>query len=319
MDKFKKRYNIQFKSLSGKSAEIDFSAAEAYVAFFLSLKLPEIVEGYTAKDRFNADEFRLFRIENPKNRVTVMAAASQEGEKLPLLMIGAAKDPLSFRANQKMVANMNTQYTSSKKAWMNSNIFETWVKDLNDKMRKKHRKIIIFVDNSPSHKLAKEYSHVRIELMPPNLTSVLQPMDQVISQVKKTYRKKMLRRLMNSLEVHDTVTQALKTIDILDIMRWIEDSWNEVKANISFRYHKFTFNFFRYSPKRSRSVFLALASQKLSTWMSQRNQAVESSLIASKSSSVNRCWTRTNRTSSTMTSSPLNTLTVTPSTRSLIS
>jgi hypothetical protein len=88
LDKFKKRYNIQFKSLSGESAEVDFSAAEAYVN-----KLPEIVEGYAAEDRFNADEFGLFfreipvkslttsrldrrGIKNPKNRVTVMAAAS---------------------------------------------------------------------------------------------------------------------------------------------------------------------------------------------------------------------------------------------------
>lgn len=222
---------------------MDYSAAETYVK-----KLPEIVEGYEPNDRFNADEFGLFfreiltksltasrldrrGIKKPRNRVTVMAASSQEGEKLPLLVIGDAKDPLCFRANRKMVVNMRTKYTSSNKAWVNSNIFETWVKYLNEKMKKQNRKIIVFVDNAPSHKLSKEYSNVRIEFLPPNLTSVIQPMDQgVISQVKRSYRKKMLRRLINSLELHDTVTQSLKTIDILDTMRWLEDSWNEVKA-----------------------------------------------------------------------------------------
>ena len=65
MDKFKKRYNIQFKSLSRESAEVDFSAAEACVN-----KLPKIVEGYAAKDRFNADEFGLFSREIPVKSLT---------------------------------------------------------------------------------------------------------------------------------------------------------------------------------------------------------------------------------------------------------
>lgn len=31
LEKFRKRYNIQFKTLSGESAEIDYAAAEDYI------------------------------------------------------------------------------------------------------------------------------------------------------------------------------------------------------------------------------------------------------------------------------------------------
>lgn len=51
----------------------------------------------------------------------------------------------------------------------------------------------------------------------------------IISQVKRLYRKTLLRRLITGLDFTDSVTEALKSIDLLDGMRWIEAAWNEVE------------------------------------------------------------------------------------------
>jgi DDE superfamily endonuclease len=67
-------------------------------------------------------------IKNSKMRILVMVAASQTGEKLPLLVIGSAKDPLCFKINRNIVKKLKTEYVSSKKAWMTSFLFEQWMK-----------------------------------------------------------------------------------------------------------------------------------------------------------------------------------------------
>lgn len=124
--------------------------------------------------------------------------------------------------------SLTTQYVSSKKGWMTSFLFEDWIEKLNARMVKNNRKIIMFVDNAPSHKISKNFSNVHLEFLPPNLTSVIQPMDQgIISQIKRLYRKDLLRRLIADIEFTNQVTEAVKKIDVLDAMRWLEAAWKQ--------------------------------------------------------------------------------------------
>lgn len=93
-----------------------------------------------------------------KLRVSVMAAASQTGEKLKLLVIGTAKSPHCFKNIDKK--NLPVLYNHTKKAWMTGKIFEEWILEVNQSMKKQKRSIIMFVDNAPSHKVSKALSNV---------------------------------------------------------------------------------------------------------------------------------------------------------------
>ena len=59
-------------------------------------------------------------------RLTGMAAASAVGEKLPMFVIWKSKHPRCF----KNVKYLPCEYKSQKKSWMNSEIFEEWVRKL---------------------------------------------------------------------------------------------------------------------------------------------------------------------------------------------
>ena len=85
------------------------------------------------------------------------------------------------------------------------------------KFEKQKRKIIMFVDNCPAHprSVQSKLKAIRLEFLPPNKTSVLQPMDQgIIHNVKCHYRRRILSQ---SLENSDK--GIIQPINLLDAIR----------------------------------------------------------------------------------------------------
>ena len=73
---------------------------------------------------------------------------------------------------------------------MTTAVFEDWLNQLNETMKKKKRRIILFVDNATSHVVSKKLSNVHVKFLPPHLTSELQPLDQgIIEAMKANYRR----------------------------------------------------------------------------------------------------------------------------------
>ena len=68
---------------------------------------------------------------NSKIRITGLAAANSVGEKLPMFVIGKSKAPRCF----KNVTSLPCIYRSQKKSWMNSTLFEEWVRELDVKFQ----------------------------------------------------------------------------------------------------------------------------------------------------------------------------------------
>ena len=60
-----------------------------------------------------------------------MAAASAAGEKLPIFVVGKSAKPRCF----KNVKNLPCQYRLQVKSWMNSFLFDEWVKELDQKKK----------------------------------------------------------------------------------------------------------------------------------------------------------------------------------------
>ena len=136
---FLSRYNISFKIIGGESK----SATKQMVASWNETALPTRLSKYDLTDIFNADEFGLFYQclpnktyhfkgqkcsggKNSKVRLTGMAAGYATGEKLPMFVISKSKTLRCF----KHIKNLPCKYKSQKKSWMDSQIFEEWVRKL---------------------------------------------------------------------------------------------------------------------------------------------------------------------------------------------
>uniref|UniRef100_A0A1B6D5P3 DDE-1 domain-containing protein n=1 Tax=Clastoptera arizonana TaxID=38151 RepID=A0A1B6D5P3_9HEMI len=113
-------------------------------------------------------------------------------------MIGKSQNPRCF----KTVKSKPIEYKSNKKAWMTSELFEEWLLKLDNNFHKQNRTIILFIDNSTAHNSIPIMGNVKVIFFPPNMTSVVQPMDQsVIKNFKHFYRRYLVQTLLtDSLE-----------------------------------------------------------------------------------------------------------------------
>ncbi|XP_041374170.1 tigger transposable element-derived protein 6-like [Gigantopelta aegis] len=113
---------------------------------------------------------------------------------------------------------------------MTSQLFNDWLQQLNRQMRRQRRKILLFIDNAPSHGQDLSVSNVTVKFLPANTTSVLQPLDQgIIKAFKARYRKYLMRSLISRMEDCASVTELCKAITVLDAVNWINAAWKETQ------------------------------------------------------------------------------------------
>ena len=175
-----------------------------------------------------------------KERVTVLVSANASGSHaLPLFVIGKAQKPRCFNN----IFNLPVVfYRGKKNARMNGDLFNKWfIKDfiLNVKTHQQKTltegKTLLLLDNTPCHPasevLEKEAQlagcpEFKIMYMSPNVTPLIQPMDQgVIEKMKRMYRKEMLRKLLILDESEKGVLSACKKFNIKDCCYMLRDAW----------------------------------------------------------------------------------------------
>lgn len=117
-------------------------------------------------------------------------------------------------------------YKAQKSAWMDSNLFTEWyinnfIPSVNRfrKDNNKSGKVLLFLSNAPSHPSAEILNSLddnfKIMFPPPNVTAILQPMDQgVIEKLKKLYKKQVLRRLLLSENDCESVVAFAKKLHL---------------------------------------------------------------------------------------------------------
>lgn len=159
-----------------------------------------------------------------KDRVTVLVACNQDGtEKLPLLVIGKYAKPRCFKN-----INMNllpVTYESQTKAWMDSVLFEKWVRQIDRQMRAANLHILIFIDNCSSHVSVAGLTNIKLIFFLPNCTNKLQPADKgIIQNVKVHYRKTMIRRMLQCLYENKPV----EAISLKDAVFMMAKAWDDV-------------------------------------------------------------------------------------------
>ncbi|KAF0726970.1 hypothetical protein Ae201684P_010841 [Aphanomyces euteiches] len=202
LEKFQKHHGFTSKIQHGEARSACKDAVDNGRKAMLDL-----TAGYNSRDVFNMDETAYFYalaphrsitrnslpgLKKSKKRITIALTTNATGtDMIEPLFIGKSKKRRCFRGQESQV--LGIRYTSSKKAWMNSQIFNSYLDDLNKSMVMQDRKILLLVDNVSSHKLATDLTNVELKTLPPNTTAYLQPLDAVIiAAFKAKIKKKQL-------------------------------------------------------------------------------------------------------------------------------
>jgi len=104
-------------------------------------------------------------------------------------------------------------------------LFTEWLLCIDVDMKKANRKILMFVDDCTAHNNIPHLENIRIHFLPPNTTSVLQPLDQgIITNFKTMYWKEIVR------EVLECIGEVPCKISILTAMEMVHKAWENVSA-----------------------------------------------------------------------------------------
>ncbi|GFX72965.1 tigger transposable element-derived protein 1 [Trichonephila clavipes] len=209
LTEFLKRNALHNIKITGESATADEGAPKIF-----PVELAKIIEDgdYSVDQVFNADETGLYWKKMPnltyiakdeksssghkasKDRVTLLLCSNASGDRMlkPLLI---NKSLRSRALKDKDLKQLPMHWMSNPKFWMTTAIFTEWfnncfVPEVEAYMKEKSLDFkVLIVDNAASH-LQLEHPNVQLVFLPPNTTSLIQPLDQgIIATFKKYYIK----------------------------------------------------------------------------------------------------------------------------------
>lgn len=210
-------------------------------------KIPSIINNYSPKNIYNADETGLFFRAVPnktlhlkgerciggklsKERLTILFCVNMEGEKEKPLVIGKTAKPRAFKHIN--VNNLPVTWRWNKKAWMTGELMAEWLMQFDRKMIREKRKILLFLDNACSHPRDIKLQNIKLIFLPPNCTSVVQPLDQgVIKSFKAFYKTFIVKQLLITINAAESAQELTKKIHVLDAIYLIKNAWDRVTKN----------------------------------------------------------------------------------------
>lgn len=232
ISKFLKRKNLEGIKLHGEAGDMEPAERERIMRDWRNGTFKDAMEWlseenddivWQMKRIYNADQTGLFYQKLPnriyvdkdlkkdcagakqmkdKTRITLMVCTSAHGEKVPLSLVGKAKNPRCF----DHLDNPPMAYKDQKNAWFDQKITIWWIFQVFILHHTHHHgrsKAILLLDNCTAHKINMEFlpDWLKIVFLPPNVTNTHQPADMgIIASLKVGYKTSMLMQL---LEIFD--------------------------------------------------------------------------------------------------------------------
>lgn len=252
LQKFKNRHGIKRLNAEGEKSSADYVSATMFVE-----QLNELIStaNLTSEQIYNGDETGLFWKCLPesslvchnerfidghkvsKERLTTLVCANAAGtHKCKALVIGKSARPRAL----KNVYELPVIYKANSKAWVTQQIFLEWFnKNFVPEVREHFKnigltddsKILLLLDNCPAHPDVHDFKakNVIVKYLPPNCTSLIQPMDQgVIWSFKCHYRKTIVQKLVSSNNRED----FKKEFNIKKALWSIDNAWDAVTSEV---------------------------------------------------------------------------------------
>ena len=160
-----------------------------------------------------------------KSRITIAVCLNADGsEKRPLIVIGTAKKPRCFKGINP--SNLGIIYKHNESAWMKATIFTEWINEWEEELKRKKKKILLFLDNVSSHSMTmlSHLQNIRIVFLPAKTTARLQPLNAgIIQSFKMQYKKRFLRWIREKIDKNDDYR-----INLLEAIRLAVDAYDNV-------------------------------------------------------------------------------------------
>ena len=160
LDRFKKCNNIRRYRIHGESGSAPLATLPEERE-----KLRQLLIRFPPDQIYNIDETGLYYRMAPnqtlstkpvlgqkkdKTRITILLGVNATGmDKLKPWVIGKAKRPRPL--SHVNLERLPVHYRGNPKAWMNSTVFEEVLRDMDSYFRIQDKKILLLVDNAPSH------------------------------------------------------------------------------------------------------------------------------------------------------------------------
>ena len=132
-------------------------------------------------------------------------------------------------------------YANQSNAWVNAALFTDWfhqnfVPTVQGKPREigGEPKALLLLDNCSVHpdeeELISADGKVNVKFLPPNVTSLIQPIDQGVHvAIKCRYRRKILEELVFQDNHGTSLVNFLRGIHLRKVSEMIAASWNEIQ------------------------------------------------------------------------------------------
>jgi hypothetical protein len=237
-NRFKRRASLHNLKLTGEAASADIHAAS-----ISPTELAKLIEqgGYCATQIFSVDGTALFWKKMPattflaeeektaqglkpeKDRLALMLGGNVLGYfKLKPLLVYHSENPRAFKGKVKTL--LPGTWRSNSKAWVTATFFQDWFSNLFVPAAKAYLlksnlsfKCLLLLDNAQGHPqtLGDLFPEVKVVFLPPNSTSLLQPMDQtVIATFKCCYTRHIITQaiMQQTLELCQSLENSGRAI-----------------------------------------------------------------------------------------------------------
>ena len=243
LDRWKKRYNICEMNVAGEEGDVSQATLDSW-----SERARELMAGYKPENVWNMDETGQFWKALPdkslsergkrcrggkqaKQRLTWAFFVSASGEKENPIVIGKSLNPRCFKNLRDRSFPHSCHYYANEKAWMNSELMGVILSNLNRRMKRENRHILLFLDNAPCHphSHADMFSNVKLAFLPKNSTSRSQPLDAgIIKAWKVKTKRKLLRYICSQVDSNNKASEIVKSVHLLQAIQWGKQAWDEV-------------------------------------------------------------------------------------------
>uniref|UniRef100_H3AZI6 DDE-1 domain-containing protein n=1 Tax=Latimeria chalumnae TaxID=7897 RepID=H3AZI6_LATCH len=200
----------------GESASADMTAVNDG-----RTEVQPVLDGYNPVDVYSMDEAGLFYCLGPSAALSTneVRGTKISKERILQLLFSPAI------SGKKFNLSIYFTYAGGSKAWMTSKEFQIWLSDVDHQMQLQEHKIVLLVDNAPSHQVGElELRNVTIHYLPLNTTSHIQPMDTgIIKDFKLHYTKQLVQLYINCAEENKA-----QTVDLQQALQFVERAWDSV-------------------------------------------------------------------------------------------
>ena len=153
------------------------------------------------------------------------------------LIIGKSHRPTALKRQSISIQQLGIEYYSNENGWMTAPIFQCWLKGWNEELIKQKHEILLLIDKAPSHIVDDSgYSNIKVQFLPPNTTSQIQPLDQGIICYTCHYRKMICELYLDGIENKLQAKQIMRDIDFIVACQTLVKSWNLVTDDLITKY-----------------------------------------------------------------------------------